>query len=307
MLQNNNIILLQKLFDKYIYSTFTEEEELITLSAAHRMITTELDWTDIHKDFPTKESFSSSVQIYSKTVIQLLQKGGFDSYSLVTRCQDMGNSVRISHVPAGLRLYLYRQPSAMICNSHFQEIFIRAFERYNIRGGALYSLLSKGYQNSCTPEELKELLEVNYINSMLKVRVLSPAEKIVRELFDAGIISFYFKVEVKRSVIGRGSKIIEFQFNVIDNLVLLRQKRKRPVYMKFIMSQLTELFPFDYPFLEESINTLGNKEIEQIHIMIRDIKKDPDYKKMATSTLVKYKIQQIYKVKFPASNFKTPI
>lgn len=295
MLQNNNIIILQQLFDKYIYSEYTEEQ-LTDLDANDRIITTELDWEDVYQYFPTKEAFSSSVQIYSGTIIQIPQKGGFDSYSLITRCHDIGNSVRIRHVPAGLKFYLYRHPSAVICNSYFQEILIQSFEKYSLKGSALYSILSKGYQYSCTPEELKSLLEVNYINSMLKFRVISPAEKIVRELYNEGKIPFYFTFESKRSVIGQGSKIIEFQFNTIDNLVLLRRKRERPIYMDCIMSQLTKLFPFDYPFLEEDIKKLDDKTVENIYNMIKNIESDQDYHKIDTSTLIKYKLQQGYKV-----------
>lgn len=59
-----------------------------------------------------------------------------------------------------------------------------------MKGEALYSILSQGYEYSCTPDELKKLLGVNYINSMLKVRVLSPAENIIRGLFDQGAIPF---------------------------------------------------------------------------------------------------------------------
>ena len=299
MSQSNNINLLQQLLDKHVYSLFTEKQ-LEDLSADDKIITTDLSWQDINLYFPNKSSFLSSIKIYGETIFQRIDsEDNFEAFSLITRCRNIGEKVQIRHAAAGLKLYLYRNPETMIYNTYLKEILIKAFERYNMQGSALYSILSKGYNHSCTPEELKEMLGVNYINSMLKSRVLSPAENIVHELFNDGQIPFYFNIDLRRSVIGRGSKIIEINFEIIDNIVLLRLKRNRPTYMSFILAQLIELFPFDYPFLEEDIKKVDDKTVEKIYMMIKHIEDDPDYLKIANSTLIRWKLQTLFNIASP--------
>lgn len=297
-MSESNIIQLQKLFDECIYSTL-DEEKLRSIAFDSQLVENNLEWDKIYKYFPRKEDFYASLKVYGETIIQ--RKDGqdnFATYRLLCRCKTIDEkSLLIKHESDGLRLYLYRDPNATIHNSHFKAVFIKAFERYSMKGEALYSILSQGYEYSCTPDELKKLLGVNYINSMLKVRVLSPAENIIRGLFDQGAIPFFTNIMLDRSVLGRGSKIIKMRFNIIDNLVLLRQKRCRADHMKFIMSQLTDLFPFDYPFLEEDIKKTSDKTIEDIYHMIRYIDKDPDYLKIGVSTLIRYKLQQKYGIK----------
>lgn len=294
----NNIVQLQKLFDKWIYSTL-DEEKLIDIASVGQFVVNTLSWENIYEYFPNKADFYSSLNIYAETIIQRKDdQDNFTTYQLLCRCKVIDEkNIQIKHEPSGLRLYLYRRSDAMIYNSYFKEIFIKAFERYSMKGEALYYILSKGYEYSYTPEELKELFGVNYINSMLKVRVLSPAERIIRELFDQGILPFFFNITLERSIIGRGSKIIKIRFNIIDNIILLRLKRCRDDHMRFIMSQLTELFPFDYPFLEEDLKKADDQAIENIYHMIRHIEDDPDYLKIATSTLIRYKLQQDYAIK----------
>jgi len=297
-MSESNIVQLQKLFDECIYSTL-DEEKLRDIAFASQLVENNLEWDKIYKYFPQKEDFYASLNVYGETIIQYKDgQDNFATYRLLCRCKTLDEkNLLIKHEPDGLRLYLYRDPNAIIHNSYFKEIFIKAFERYSMKGEVLYSILSQGYEYSCTPDELKGLLGVNYINSMLKVRVLSPAENIIRGLFDQGIIPFFIDITLDRSVLGRGSKIIKMRFNIIDNLVLLRQKRCRADRMKFIMSQLTELFPFDYPFLEEDIKKTSDKTIEDIYHMIRYIDKDPDYLKIGVSTLIRYKLQQEYGIK----------
>ena len=196
-----------------------------------------------------------------------------------------------------LRLYLYRHPNAEINNSYIKALFIKSFERYKMKGDVLYSFLTKGYQYSCTPEELKEQLGINYINSMLKVKILSPAEKIVKELFDNKLIPFYFTISFDRSVMEPGNRIIKINFKITDNLIILRQKRLRPDYIDFIKSILIKFFPFNYPFIEEDIKKLDDITVEKIYILTRDIEKDPDFHKIDTTTLIGYKLQHEYGIK----------
>lgn len=78
--------------------------------------------------------------------------------------------------------------------------------------------------------------------------------------------------------------------------------RLRPYHIQFIIDKLIELLPFDYPFLEEGINQLDDKAIDTIYHMIRDIELDPDYGKIETPTLIKYKLQHQYQITVPRFN-----
>lgn len=58
-----------------------------------------------------------------------------------------------------------------------------------------------------------------------------------------------------------------------------------------------KLCPFDYPFLEKPIKLLDNKEIEKIYTMIKGIHHDPDFGKIESDILLKYKLSQEFGVK----------
>ena len=291
-----NIIQLQRLFDKYIYSLY-DEASLIAIEKQEKYIETTLATENIYEFFDNKEEFYSNLCVYTDTIIKLYANDGYEVCKLVHFIKNEKGSIRIKHDPLGLRLYLYRHPDAEINNSYIKAIFIKSFERYKMKGDVLYSFLTKGYQYSCTPEELKKQLGINYINSMLKVKILSPAEKIVQELFDDKLIPFYFTINLDRSVMEPGNRIIRINFSITDNLVILRRKRLRPSYIDFIKSILIKIFPFNYPFIEEDIKKLDDVTVERIYILTRDIEKDPDFQKIDTATLIGYKLQHEYGIK----------
>ena len=85
-------------------------------------------------------------------------------------------------------------------------------------------------------------------------------------------------------------------FDIINEIDVLRLARLRPEYMKFIMQQLKKLYPFDYPFIEEKIIKREDKTIHEIYTMLSGIEEDPDFHKIATSTLVKFKLRQDFNI-----------
>lgn len=119
----------------------------------------------------------------------------------------------------------------------------------------------------------------------------------MQELFDDKLIPFYFTINLDRSVMEPGNRIIRINFSVTDNLVILRRKRLRPSYIDFIKSILIKIFPFNYPFIEEDIKKLDDVTVERIYILTRDIEKDPDFQKIDTATLIGYKLQHEYGIK----------
>lgn len=296
-MSSNNIIQIQKLFDKHIYSLY-DENSLIEIEEEEKTIENRLSWDNIYEFFSCKEDFYSSIKIYAGTTIYIPSPNDyFEICLLIASLKETPDGIRIKHHPKGLRFYLYRQPYAEINNGYLKGIFMKSFERYKMKGDVLYSFLTKGYQYNCTPEELKQLLGINYINSMLKVKILSPAENTLKNLFDKGEIPFYFKTNFDRSIMTPGNRIINIQFIIVDNIIILRQKRLRPEHMHFIISQLIKLLPFDYPFIEEELKQRNDATIEDIYKMIRDIEKDPDYHKIAPATLIKFKLNQNFGIK----------
>ena len=100
----------------------------------------------------------------------------------------------------------------------------------------------------------------------------------------------------RSAVIGRGSKINTVAFDIINEIDVLRLARLRPEYMKFIIQQLKKLYPFDYPFIEEKIIKREDKTIHEIYTMLSRIEEDPDFHKIATPTLVKFKLRQDFNI-----------
>lgn len=281
---------LLDLLDEQIYSSFSEQEQSHSISSF-------ISWKAIHQFFTSENVFLSTLSLYHQTIIsETKPNGNFKMSPLVVSCDINADGVEIEHITSALKSYLFHKGNSIVENSYIEEVFTNALSKYNMKSKVLYSIMSKETQYKTSPEELKELLNINYSNAMLKSRVLLPVEKTIYNLYQEYLLPFYFTFQTERSVIGRGSKTNGVTINIINHLDLLRLKRKRPIYMDFIMSQLTKLFPFDYPFLEEDIKKLDNKTVEDIYNMIRNIESDQDYHKIDTSTLIKYKLQQDYKV-----------
>lgn len=287
-----NFRSLLALLDEQIYTSFSDQEK------NEFSITSFITWDTIRKIFPSKAVFLSTLSIYHQTIInEKEQNGNFKMRPLVMSCEVSNSGITIEHSTSALIIYLFHNDSSSIENSYIEEVFLNALSKFNMRSDVLYSIISESRQYETSPEELKTLLGINYTNAMLKSRVLLPIEKSISKLYEIGRIPFYIKISIKRAVIGRGSKVNNIIIDVINYLDLLRIKRMRPEHMSFIMRNLIKFFPFDYPFLEEDIKKLDDNIVADIYQMIRYIEKDPDYPKIDTSILVRYKLQQQFNVK----------
>lgn len=201
-----------------------------------------------------------------------------------------------------MQLYLHPYEQITILNSFIKAVFVNALSKYNLKADILYDLLTQNSLYSCTPESLKATLGINYTNSMLKMRILDPVESTIHKLYQNGELPFYISITVEKSLFGSGGKIIGVNFETNNHLAVLRLARLRPCHIQFITDKLIELLPFDYPFLEEGINQLNDKAVDTIFHMIKDIELDPDYGKIETSTLIKYKLKHQYQISVPRFN-----
>lgn len=288
---NINIRSLLVLLDSQVYKSFSEDEESYS-------ITSFIPWEIIRSIFPVDSVFLSTFSVYHQTIIN--EKGINGNYKmrpLVVSCEVNDAGIEIEHNTSALSTYLFHDDKSSVENSYIEEVFLNALSKFNMKSDILYSIISKGQSYKASPEEFKKLLGINYSNAMLKSRVLLPMEKSISELYQVGKIPFHIKINIEKAVIGRGGKINNIVINIINDIDLLRIKRMRPEHMHFIMQSLTKLLPFDYPFLEEGIKTLSDKNVEDVYFYIKNIKKDPDYGKLDTSTLVKYKLQERYGIK----------
>lgn len=278
------------LLDKHIYSSFSEHEESASISSF-------IDWPSIRLFFPIDSVFLSTLSLYHQTIIcESSPNDNFKMCPLVLSCEVNDRGVEIEHNTSALKSYLFPSKTSTIENSYIKEIFINALSKYKLESDVLYDIVSKGKQFRSSPEELKKLLKINYANAMLKSRVLIPIQKSIYNLYQEYLLPFYFTIQTERAIVGSGSKTNGVTINTINHLDMLRLKRERQSYMIFIMERLTELFPFDYPFLEEDIKLLSDESIEEICDMIKNIKQDPDYNKMETSILIKWKLQDKYNI-----------
>lgn len=69
---------------------------------------------------------------------------------------------------------------------------------------------------SYTPSDLSEALNVDLPTDLIKRRYISPADKEIKNLFQDGLIDFYFDAYEIRSGKGRGGKIDKFVFRIHD-------------------------------------------------------------------------------------------
>lgn len=286
-----NFRMLLSLLDEQIYRSFSDHE-------SSDNIISHIPWDKIYKTFPSKEIFLHTLSIYHQTIIsEKNQNGNFSMRSLVISCEVNGTGIEIKHSTSALYIYLFHDDKSIVENSAIENIFLNALTRFNMKSDVLYAIISKNKQFKTTPEDLKAMLGINYTNAMLKSRVLLPVENAINKLYEEGQIPFYIKINIERAVIGRGSKINNVLIDTINDIDLLHLKHMRPQYMHSIMKQLMVLFPFDYPFLEEDIKRKDDETIKNIYDMISNIEQDPDYRKIETSILVRYKLQQNYSIK----------
>lgn len=288
---NINFRSLLILLDDQVYKSFSEDEGSYS-------ITSFISWEAIRKIFPIDSVFLSTFSVYHQTIInEKGANGNFKMRPLVISCEVNDIGVKIEHNTSALSTYLFHDDKSSVENNYFEEVFLNALSKFNLKSEILYSIISKGQQYKASPEDFKELLGINYSNAMLTSRVLFPMEKSIRQLYSIGKIPFYVTINTEKAVIGRGGKINNIVINIINDIDLLRVKRLRPEHMLFIMQSLTKLLPFDYPFLEEGIKVLSDKDVEDIFLYIKNIEKDPDFGKLDTSILIRYKLQQTYGIK----------
>lgn len=297
MFHYNQIITLLNIFDDQIYTTLSEENVSGTVNS---FISSET----ILKYFSTREEFILSLSVYIQTIIEEKIESSQDilAYPLVRKIKSTKEGVEIIHDYKALQLYLHPYEQITILNSFIKAVFVNALSKYNLKADILYDLLTQNSLYNCTPESLKATLGINYTNSMLKMRVLDPVESTIHKLYQNGELPFYISITVEKSLFGSGGKIIGINFETNNHLAVLRLARLRPCHIQFITDKLIELFPFDYPFLEEGINQLNDKAVDTIFHMIKDIELDPDYGKIETSTLIKYKLKHQYQISVPRFN-----
>lgn len=77
-----NIIQLQRLFDKYIYSLY-DEASLIAIEKQEKYIETTLATENIYEFFDNKEEFYSNLCVYTDTIIKLYTNDGYEVCKLV--------------------------------------------------------------------------------------------------------------------------------------------------------------------------------------------------------------------------------
>ena len=297
MFHYNQIITLLNIFDDQIYTTLSEENVSGTVNS---FISSET----ILKYFSSREEFILSLSVYIQTIIEEKIESSQDilAYPLVRKIKSTKEGVEIIHDYKALQLYLHPHEQITILNSFIKAVFVNALSKYNLKADILYDLLTQNSLYSCTPESLKATLGINYTNSMLKMRVLDPVESTIHKLYQNGELPFYISITVEKSLFGSGGKIIGVNFETNNHLAVLRLARLRPCHIQFITDKLIELLPFDYPFLEEGINQLNDKAVDTIFHMIKDIELDPDYGKIETSTLIKYKLKHQYQISVPRFN-----
>lgn len=280
---------LLALFDEQIYSSFSIQKKSYC-------ITSYISWDSIYKYFPNQSAFFSILALYHQTVVREVTKSGFKMRPLVISCDENNTGIEIKHNTDALSIYLYHADKSTIENTYIANVFLNALSKFNMKSDVLYEIISKGKTYKTSPEELKAMLGINYTNAMLKSRILIPIEKVISKLYMEGSLPFYIKINIGRAVIGRGSKINTVAFDIINEIDVLRLARLRSEYMKFIMQQLKKLYPFDYPFIEEKIIKREDKTIHEIYTMLSRIEEDPDFHKIATPTLVKFKLRQDFNI-----------
>lgn len=284
------------LFDNYIYS------KEITPESDGNFLTSYLAWENIQQYFPEKDSFKNSLNIYASTIIRKRNDSlSFENIPLVQQCTDKGNGIELIHNKHALQIYLSHNTSDKIdiINDHVKGIFVSALKKYQLNAEILYQHINKERTYECRPEDFKAELGINYTNAMLKRKILSPIEKKIKDLYDIGDLPFYIECAAQRSIYGTGSKVIKIKISTTDYLHILKQRRCRNKYLQDIVNMLKGHLPFDYPFFEENLKTKDDETISKIYHFIKNIEKDPYYKKIDTSFLIKYKLQQDYGVNNP--------
>lgn len=96
-----NIIQLQKLFDKYIYSLY-DEASLIAIEQQEKYIETTLTTENINEFFDHQKDFYSSLCVYTDTIIKLYTHDGYEICKLTHFIKKKGIRLESNMIPLGL-------------------------------------------------------------------------------------------------------------------------------------------------------------------------------------------------------------
>lgn len=270
-----NIRTLHHFLYHFVYSSEKYDSQKLT-----GVLRTRIKWEDA-RTFFEEESISSikrklydALVIYADTFITLTDDNGFkEKIPLLPRLTWSDDTLFLEHSNYALGVYLHRADEITeISNFHLLSLFIKSFKASS---DILYSYMNKGYTNIIDIETLTNDFPV-YRRHQIMNRVIVPAEKRIKELYDSGDLPFYITA-TPIYILGRNSKnrIQSVKINVIDEVSILRQTTHREEYIEYLEEQLMCLFPIDYPFAVEEIKEKDPAKIEEIYLAIKYIAKDP--------------------------------
>lgn len=281
-----NIIHILSFLDSYIYANYSK----IELTEAAN-VSDKISKSDISRHFDVSE-WNNSIGVYAQTIIRVYSSANdFEVYTLVKEYKEDKENVIITHNSIALQYYLFPTKDVEIINSHIKSVFVTALRQHKFNAEIFFDRVMRTRNYSCTPDDFKADFGVNYINALLRVKLISPIERKIQEMYDTGILPFYINCDVQRSLFAPGGKIVKFKFNLIDHIQILREHRERPIYIKDISLKLQQMIPFDYPFVEPVLLEQTDNTIYSIYNMLMTIDQDPDYNKVDIGFLIKYRLK----------------
>lgn len=297
--ENYDIIQLHHLLDKYVYSQINYETDL-----NRKTIKNNISWKEIllflhcTSLIEAKKQMKEAFYCYAQTFVTIYTENDFfSSYPLVIDVDATDTGIMIEHNAIALGHYL----------KHFDkkvEIWNRSIEsllgqRLKSSGRIIYSYLCRGYENTISMEQLKKDLGSTLSNPQFLYRIIRPIEAEILSLYNKKLIPFYVKVEVQKSTLGSGGRLLGVTFKFIDEVSLIRQAKLLPEYLDYLEEQLLCIYPMEYPFLMEQIKELPTDIIEKIHNTIKYIGADPVAYELPIARVVKTKLEEDFNIQFP--------
>lgn len=189
------------------------------------------------------------------------------------------NAIHIKICLEALHIYLKRD-----CN--FKIIYHRNLSsKYDKVEQVTSLLLTKVFENiqqggfRIPADAMKAMLDVEYNRpSLIETRLIEPAIRNINRCYDDGILLAGCNYSLRRSLVGKGGKIMSYDFKIKDRYLECQMGRDFADNIAKIKAIVHNQFPNYYPIIDYQINEIKDPEFAyNLCKELSNIDQLPDY------------------------------
>lgn len=303
----------QMIVERYIQEYSYNLEDYIQ---NRRILTVDIDIQTLRNWYPTKhwkKDLENTCLYMMNARKGISTKGGFELYSLLTFAELDDTGLHVNVDPMVLQKYIIASntPNTLIdfgLSNKFKGAYTHEFYWLT----CLHDQPSSGYKFDLTPEWIKDKFGVKYQNSNIKLQIIIPAQKEIKELYDNRLCPRYFTFEEVRQVVGKCTKIVKWECTIHNENRQDKRKIEANKAYRDIDQFLTKNLPKYRINILEQIRLFDTEQIIRIWMRLNKFE-NSDKEKIRNKTaylifiLDKYGVSAKQKKKITSSISSAPL